>query len=127
VLAEQITVQGIHHQLVTVGYPPGVYTQLLTDRSQQLPRGHQRVEHQCDAGFIGYLLQQAAANRCLAGTDLTRQLDKTTGTTLAHAVQEVRQRIPVSRTQVDKRRIRRYREWRFVQSKNLQVQIILSF
>jgi hypothetical protein len=103
-----------------------IETQFLANRRQQFTRRHQRIEDQRHLGRFGHLFQQATAYRGLAGTDLARQLHKTAGAALPHAVQKMRQRVTVRRAEVNERRVRRDRKRRFTQSKKLQVQFVLS-
>ncbi len=69
--------------------------------------------------MIRHLLQQATADGGLARTDLTGQLHKTTA--FADAVQQVRQRLTMLLTHIEKARIGRDRKRAFCQSKMLFV------
>src|SRR5207342_3978336 len=88
---------------------------------EQFDRGQARVEHQRDAGVLGKLFQQQAAQRGLAGAYLAGELHEAAPAALAHAEQQVRERVAVALAEEHEARIRRDRERRFLESPVLEV------
>ncbi|MDT4843669.1 hypothetical protein FQZ97_776040 [compost metagenome] len=80
---------GLTRTLVVHHHP-----KLVTDRAQQLDDRELGVEDVSDPAVLGGLLQKAAADGGLAGTDLASQQHKTTAT--LHAVQQMGERLPVA-------------------------------
>src|SRR6185295_5122045 len=95
------------------------HAQLFADRQQELGRRNPRVQDQRNVGVLGQLLEQAADDRRLAGADLTRELDETTG--LVDAVEQVRERLRVPLAQIQVAWVRGDRERLFVQAKKARV------
>ena len=77
----------------------------MADGGQQLLLGQGRVEDERDVGIAGQLFHQTAADGGLAGAHLAGQQHKTA--TLAQAERQVRQRLAVAITHVEKLRVRR--------------------
>src|SRR6185503_18909869 len=78
------------------------------DRGQQLLRRQDRIDDERDVHTLGQLREQITAGGGLARAHLTRELDE--ATPFPDPVQEVGQRLLVTRAQVDKARVRRVRE-----------------
>jgi hypothetical protein len=110
---QQVTVDRVDQHFEARG-PVGIRDpQLVAYRRQELDVGQPRIEDQRDVDVGRELIEEAAADRRLAGADLARQLDESSGG--ANAVQEVREGLAVAIAHVDVLRIGRDRERRVVQ------------
>ena len=116
---QQVAVECICQHLDAMYLVRIFHTQLITQCSDQLLGGKLRVEHHCNIDIPGQLFHQAAAQGRLAGTHLTGKLHKTTA--IAKPIQEMRQRLPMACTHVQKTRIRRDRKGAFCEVEMFQI------
>ena len=119
VIVQQETVQGVGQRLYAVALLRQRNMQLFADRAQELDARQLRVQHDGNIGKLGQLLQQAAYQGRLAGTDFAGQLDKATA--FPDTVDEMGERFRMPLAHIEVTRIRGDREWLLVQSKKTGV------
>jgi hypothetical protein len=98
--------------------------QLIAGGGQQLHRVKGGVENNRDIGVVGQLLQQAAVEGGLTRTHLAGQQDETP--TGAHAIEQVRQGVPVTGAHEQVAGVYRYRERGLGEAEILVINGILS-
>ena len=95
--------------------------QLVADRGEQFHRVQRRIEDDGDVGIVGQLLQQAAVDGGLARAHFTGQENESAART--HAVEQMRQGIPVARAHKQIARIDRYGKRRFPEPEILVIHV----
>ena len=116
---KQMRVEHVGKQLDAGGIARVVNAQLVAQAGEEFHGGDTRVEDQGHVDVLGHLLQQAAADSCLAGAHLAGELHETAA--LAHPVQQVRQRLAMLLTHIEKTRVGRDGKRAFCESEILFV------
>ncbi len=91
----------------------------ITDCAQQINDGQFRIEDIRDIAVGGNLLQEAAADGCLASPDFTRQQHE--AATAVDAIQQVRERLAVTLAHVNIARVGGDRKWRLGEAEELGI------
>ena len=89
--------------------------ELIADGLQQLKRREFRVEDIGDLHGVGHLLQEAAEDGGLAGTDIAGEQDN--AATALQSVQQVGQCLAMARTHEEVARVRSDRKWVVLKAK----------
>src|SRR6185436_2299714 len=96
---QQVPMQPVD-ELLRAGRPGRVRNaQLVAHRGQELDGAEPRVEDEREVDVGGQLLQEASTHTGLAGAHLASELNE--ATVLAHAVDQVRERLAVSPAHVE--------------------------
>ena len=93
-------------EIDAVNRPAGIGFEKIVKSEKKLKGSSKRMKQECSAGADRDLVQQTSAKGRLGGDDFTGQLHKTTAACLADAVQQVRHCIAMTRSEVNKGRVR---------------------
>ncbi len=105
---QQMAPEGVDERLPTGRGRLVLRAQLVADGGQQLLGREQRIEDQRDVDALGEPIEEQAAYGRLAGPDLAGELDE--AAVLLDAVEQMGERLLVTRAQVDEARVGRIRE-----------------